>query len=128
MEQVGIEDKKKFHVSHFRPSPLSALALTFTPRINLHDACINRTVTQYSLCVRSYISIRVHEQRHKRTDDQWPKLTHIDSAATLPIRIGLKQQNLEHGDRYLMEVADPTSSRYGKYWTTKEVIDAFKPR
>lgn len=70
----------------------------------------------------------VHEKRHVSTDDQWSKLTQLDSNAVLPIRIGLKQQNLELGDQWLMEVSDPTSPKFGKHWTSKEVADAFKPR
>lgn len=70
----------------------------------------------------------VHEKRHERTDQRWNKLTQLDDAAVLPIRIGLKQQNLEKGDGWLMDVADPTSPRYGQHWTAKEVVDAFKPR
>lgn len=70
----------------------------------------------------------LHEQRHKRSDDRWSKHSQLDASKTMPVRIGLKQSNLEQGDRWLMEVADPTSSRYGQHWTHEQVIDAFKPR
>lgn len=70
----------------------------------------------------------VHEKRHEGTKDRWSKVTQLDSSATVPVRIGLKQQNLEHGDRWLMEVSDPTSPSYGKHWSAKDVVDAFKSR
>ncbi|KIM96701.1 hypothetical protein OIDMADRAFT_94140, partial [Oidiodendron maius Zn] len=69
----------------------------------------------------------VHERRHERTDQRWSKVAQLDGNQVLPIRIGLKQSNLEHGDRWLMEVSDPKSPRFGQHWTAKEVIDAFKP-
>jgi tripeptidyl-peptidase I len=70
----------------------------------------------------------VHERRHEHTDQRWSKSAQLDGNQVLPIRIGLKQSNLEHGDRWLMEVSDPASPRFGQHWTAKEVVDAFKPR
>ena len=70
----------------------------------------------------------VHERRHERAGQRWSKVAQLDGNQVLPIRIGLKQSNLEHGDRWLMEVSDPNSPRFGQHWTAKEVIDAFKPR
>lgn len=70
----------------------------------------------------------VHERRHAATSHRWSKRAHLDEAAKVPIRIGLKQQNLEQGDAWLMEVSDPASERYGQHWSAKEVVDAFKPR
>ena len=40
---------------------------------------------------------------------------------TLPLRIGLVQNNLDMGYDYLMDVADPTSENYSKHWTVKQV-------
>ena len=70
----------------------------------------------------------VHERRHEHTDQRWSKIGQLDGSQILPIRIGLKQSNLEHADRWLMEIADPESPRYSQHWTAEEVIDAFKPR
>lgn len=70
----------------------------------------------------------VHERRHEHTDQRWSKVAQLDGNHVLPIRIGLKQSNLEHADRWLMEVSDPESPRFGQHWTAKEVVDAFKPR
>lgn len=70
----------------------------------------------------------VHERRHEHTGKRWTKVGQLDRNQVLPIRIGLKQSNLEHGHRWLMEVSDPESPRYGQHWTAEEVVDAFKPR
>lgn len=70
----------------------------------------------------------VHEKRHERTDERWSKLTLLDASEVVPIRIGLKQQNLEHGENWLMNISDPASPHYGKHWNARQVIDAFKPR
>ncbi|KAL2209978.1 subtilisin-like protein [Sarocladium strictum] len=69
----------------------------------------------------------VHERRHKAIDHQWDKREQLHKDEVLPIRIGLKQSNLEHADRWLMEVSDPNSSKFGKHWTAEEVLHAFKP-
>ncbi|KUJ08102.1 subtilisin-like protein [Mollisia scopiformis] len=69
----------------------------------------------------------VHERRHENTDQRWSKVAQLRGDQVMPIRIGLKQSNLEHSDRWLMEVSDPKSPRYGQHWTAKEIVDAFKP-
>lgn len=47
----------------------------------------------------------------------------------LPIRVGLKQNQyaLSNAEKWLMEVSDPESSRYGHHWKQEEVIAAFEP-
>lgn len=47
--------------------------------------------------------------------------------ATLPIRIGLTQTNLDSGFDHIKAVSDPSSPRYGKYWTPEEVHEACRP-
>jgi len=70
----------------------------------------------------------IHERRHQAIDHQWDKREQLHQDEVLPIRIGLKQSNLEHADHWLMEVSDPNSSKFGKHWTAEEVLHAFKPR
>jgi tripeptidyl-peptidase-1 len=70
----------------------------------------------------------VHESRHKAIDHQWNKREQLDKDQILPIRIGLKQTNLEHADHWLMDVSDPESPNFGKHWTAAEILHAFKPR
>ena len=45
----------------------------------------------------------VHEKREV-TSSQWVKREKLSSRAVLPMRIGLKQRNLDRGDDFLMDV------------------------
>ena len=45
----------------------------------------------------------------------------------LPVRIGLTQNNLDMGHSHLMDVSDPRSPNYGKYWSAEKVHAAFAP-
>lgn len=47
---------------------------------------------------------------------------------TVPVRIALKQRNLDKAMDLLMDVADPDSPNYGKHWTPEQVIEKFAPR
>ncbi|KAI1851872.1 hypothetical protein JX266_002725 [Neoarthrinium moseri] len=69
----------------------------------------------------------VHEQRHPDASSTLIKRWKPHSGLQLPMRIGLKQNNIEKAPRWLMDVAHPTSKKYGKHWTAQEVIEAFKP-
>ncbi|KAG4436952.1 hypothetical protein IFR05_007565 [Cadophora sp. M221] len=69
----------------------------------------------------------LHEKRDATSSHQWVKREQISSSAILPMRIGLKQQNLENGRDYLMDIAHPDSPNYGKHWTAEEVIRKFAP-
>ncbi|CAI7628600.1 unnamed protein product [Penicillium pancosmium] len=68
----------------------------------------------------------LHERREERSLD-WVKGDRVESNAILPVRIGLTQNNLEKGYDYLMDVSNPESSKYGKYWSADEVHDMFAP-
>ncbi|MCJ1400937.1 hypothetical protein MMC11_004148 [Xylographa trunciseda] len=43
------------------------------------------------------------------------------------MRVGLVQNNLEKGHDLLMDISDSDSPNYAKHWTSKEVIDMFRP-
>ncbi|RHZ61276.1 Tripeptidyl-peptidase sed1 [Aspergillus turcosus] len=57
----------------------------------------------------------------------WTEEKRLDKGSTLPMRIGLTQSNLDRGHDLLMEVSDPSSSRYGQYFSVEEVHDLFAP-
>lgn len=46
----------------------------------------------------------LHERRDAASSKQWVKREQLSPSAILPMRIGLKQQNLEHGHEYLMDM------------------------
>ena len=53
----------------------------------------------------------------------------IDANTILPMRIGLKSnaESLANAENWLMAISDPDSPQYGRYWSQKDVIEAFKP-
>lgn len=55
----------------------------------------------------------VHEKRHA-LPIAWTKHERAPKDTVLPVRIGLKQQNLEHSDRYLDDISDPDSPNFGE--------------
>ncbi|KAK1094542.1 hypothetical protein LTR48_000091 [Friedmanniomyces endolithicus] len=57
----------------------------------------------------------------------WRHHSRAERSTVLPVRIGLKQRNLEHGSRYIADVADPKSPNFGKHWSAEKVANAFMP-
>lgn len=57
----------------------------------------------------------LHEKRDG-VPHQWGKRDRAAGHEVMPIRIGLRQRNLEHAERYMYEVSDPTSPNFGKTW------------
>jgi tripeptidyl-peptidase-1 len=74
----------------------------------------------------SFPGYDLHEKR-ERPSRAWIKRDRVLPSAILPIKIGLKQQNLENGYDYLMDVSDPSSPNYAKHWTEDQVHAAFAP-
>ncbi|KAL9623206.1 MAG: hypothetical protein Q9160_002521 [Pyrenula sp. 1 TL-2023] len=71
-----------------------------------------------------------HVQHEKRssTPPGWWKHRKLSHNEVLPMRVALTQPNLEQGYKYLMEVAHPTSEKFGQHWTSKEVAETFAPK
>ncbi len=63
----------------------------------------------------------VHEKRGNEAS--WSEVSHTkpDKRITLPVRIGLKQTNLDQGHDILMDIAHPDSKNYGKHWNAQQV-------
>ncbi|KAJ5994597.1 hypothetical protein N7451_010321 [Penicillium sp. IBT 35674x] len=67
---------------------------------------------------------------HERRDfipTSWTEEKRLDASTLLPVRIGLTQSNLDYGHELLMEMSNPSSSRYGKHMSASEVHDLFAP-
>ncbi|KAI1643203.1 subtilisin-like protein [Daldinia loculata] len=69
----------------------------------------------------------VHERRSFNQEDTWNKRKRAPPDDIFEMRIGLKQQNLDRGYELLMDVSDPKSPGYGKYWEPEDVANMFKP-
>ncbi|KAI9704027.1 MAG: hypothetical protein M1820_005648 [Bogoriella megaspora] len=68
----------------------------------------------------------VHEKRGE-TGKRWSKGARIHPRSVLPMRIGLAQSNLDNAHVHLMDVSNPASPNYAKYWSQEDVINAFQP-
>jgi tripeptidyl-peptidase-1 len=66
-----------------------------------------------------------HEKR--APSPQWLKRTRAPPETSLPVRIGMAQNNLDVGHERLMEISDPSSEKYGQYLSAQEVGDLFRP-
>lgn len=64
----------------------------------------------------------VHEKRDAVSRQKWIKRDRIEPHVKLPMRVGLKQNNLEKGHQWLMEVSHPDSPQYGQHWSQDKVI------
>jgi tripeptidyl-peptidase-1 len=68
----------------------------------------------------------IHERR-ERLPTHWRTNAKLHGDSYLPLRIALKQSNLENADEFLMDVSNPESPNFGKHWTTKQVAEKFAP-
>ncbi|KAI1488921.1 peptidase S8/S53 domain-containing protein [Biscogniauxia mediterranea] len=68
-----------------------------------------------------------HERRMVEQERSWEKVERARSEALLPMRIGLKQTNLQSGHDLLMDISNPESKNFGKHLSPEEVIDFFAP-
>ena len=67
----------------------------------------------------------VHEKRNMLSGLRQGPRVQVTSRTTF--RIGLKQNNLENGDEYLMNISHPDSPHYGRLWTAEDVRNTFAP-
>lgn len=65
----------------------------------------------------------IHEQRHVNIQP----MARVDPNAMIPLRIGLKQSNIQDTYAQLMKVSDPSSGDYGKHLTVDEVDSMYAP-
>ncbi len=68
-----------------------------------------------------------HERHVPHLSRRWTKRDKLSPSTMLPMRIGLKQFNIEAGHDRLMEISNKESPHYGKHMTPEEVIDFFSP-
>lgn len=79
------------------------------------------------------INYVLHEARNPAAAGQvnnprhWKRGNRLDPDAIVPLRIGLTQNNLHLGYEKLMDVAHPSSDRFGKHLSEEEVHELFAP-
>ncbi|KAI0048067.1 subtilisin-like protein [Auriscalpium vulgare] len=68
----------------------------------------------------------VHEQRAAEPVG-WSKVRRLEAHAVLPLRIGLKQRNLDTLSELLDAISHPDSPMYGQHWSADQVARHFAP-
>ncbi|KAH8696765.1 putative protease S8 tripeptidyl peptidase I [Talaromyces proteolyticus] len=68
----------------------------------------------------------VHEKRGA-ISARWSNAMRVRSDADMHVKIGLRQSNLHHGHDILMDVSNPSSKNYRKFWTEEDVHNMFAP-
>ncbi|KAH9883818.1 subtilisin-like protein [Xylariomycetidae sp. FL2044] len=69
----------------------------------------------------------VHERHSAHWGRRWTKRGRVEPTVMLPMRIGLKQSNLDTGHERLMDISNPKSPNYGNHMTAEEVVELFAP-
>lgn len=69
----------------------------------------------------------LHEKRSADSNVFNLERRRVDYEAIIPIRIALKQSNLDSGYDRLMDVSHPSSDNYGKHLSAEEVHSIFAP-
>lgn len=96
----------------------------------MHSHLILATAVAFSISVAAlpYLNAPhvVHEKREV-LHPKWVKRDAVVAGRTLPVRIGMTQSNMDQAHSMLMDVSDPSSSRYGRHYTADEVTELFKP-
>lgn len=69
----------------------------------------------------------LHERGLSQNTATWEKRGRVPPNAVLPMRIGLKQSNLEVGHDMLMDRSSPGSPNFGNHLSVQQVIDLFAP-
>ncbi|KAJ4158190.1 uncharacterized protein LMH87_008726 [Akanthomyces muscarius] len=59
--------------------------------------------------------------------DEPPASPAVHGNSSVPVLIGMKQKNIENMMDYVLEVSDPTSSKYGQHYSQAQVDALFAP-
>ncbi|KAI0649097.1 subtilisin-like protein [Trametes meyenii] len=70
---------------------------------------------------------RILHERRRAPPQGWTPRRRADPDTVLPLSIALKQSNLDNLDDYLLDIADPESPNYGRWWTPSRVLETFRP-
>jgi tripeptidyl-peptidase-1 len=80
-------------------------------------------------CVSTERRYAQHEVLEKRdfAPHAWIKRSKLDGDMVLPVRIALAQNNLHRAEEFILQVAGPSSPKYGQHWTPQQVAKTFAP-
>ncbi|CAN8096667.1 unnamed protein product [Discula destructiva] len=69
----------------------------------------------------------LHERQLPHWSRIWERRSNVHKSTILPMRIGLRQVNIEEGHNLLMDRSDPNSANFGQRMDARQVIDFFAP-
>lgn len=69
----------------------------------------------------------LHERQLPHWSRTWEKKSSVRKSTLLPMRVGLRQVQLDEGHKLLMDRSDPKSANFGKRMDAREVIGFFAP-
>ncbi|KAM7215665.1 alkaline serine protease [Rhypophila decipiens] len=69
----------------------------------------------------------LHERGLPHWGNTWEKTEKVPTGAMLPMRIGLRQSNVDVGHEMLMDRSTPGSPNFGNHLSAQQVIDLFAP-
>jgi len=72
-------------------------------------------------------SLHVVHERRSVIPQTWTLAHRAPPSRIVPLRIGLKQANIDKLYGELMEVSHPDSPNFGKHWSPQQVADFFRP-
>ncbi|KAI0028799.1 subtilisin-like protein [Vararia minispora EC-137] len=68
----------------------------------------------------------LHERRAMQPVS-WVRERRLEADKILPLRIGLKQQNMDRVEDMLLSVSHPDSPTYAQHWSAERVVNFFAP-
>ena len=96
------------------------MILSFAALIGLASAVASATSI-------SPLSRRVLHESRSAVPRGWDLHRRADPDIVLPLKIAFRQSNIDKLDKYLLEVSDPASPKYGQHWTASQVAKTFGP-
>jgi tripeptidyl-peptidase-1 len=72
-------------------------------------------------------SVHVRHEKRDGIPDGWVKHSSMHRTSMMPMKVALRQGNLDKLDGYLMDVSSPDSTNYGKHWSHEAIAEAFAP-
>ncbi len=102
-------------IAKYIPSPLLTPPLLSDHSIAMHLLTLVAAFAGFASALPSAEPHVLHEKRDG-LPVAWRHHSRAERSTVLPVRIGLKQRNLEHGSRYIADVADPKSPNFGMYY------------
>lgn len=72
-------------------------------------------------------AVHVVHERRDIIPHAWALDRRAPPSQIIPLRIGMKQKNMDKLYDELMAISHPDSSQFGKHWSPQQVSDFFRP-